>query len=430
MISDSGKLNRNSAPPSFHSSNRFRLALFLGALLRLFLIVFTEGTHDVDIWQSHAGWTRQYGLIGYYEWQEVFNHPPFMGIAMSAGWARALELGVPFHVFLRAPFALLDLGTALLLTTLFSGARARNIVFACYWLNPLAILFSAYHGNTDTGVAFFALLATVAAVRGSAVAAGVAIGVGLWIKLPVVLAIPALFFFFNGWRPRFAFLAAALLTGFSTYLPALFEAPLLVYERVFAYPGLRIETPGGVPIWTIWSIFGVVDAAPAGLRAVLERVIDAHATYNTFICLTPIALFAWLRRRETTGSELGATVLGSFLLFYALNNNFLSFQYLAWSIPFWFFAPTRFVALATLVIGGYVYGAYAFFCDDLLLRGKWDFFAHASWPMWLLLLRDAALVLCFGTASVFLGRALRAEVRALRSAVVARRSVAGSPPAR
>jgi hypothetical protein len=199
-----------------------------------------------------------------------------------------------------------------------------------------------------------------------------------------------------------------------TYLPAFIEAPLLVYERVFAYSGLRIETPGGVPIWTIWSVFGAVEAAPAGLRALLETVIEAHAEYNTLVCLSPVVFFAWLRRRETRAAELGATLLGSFLLFYALNNNFLSFQYLAWSIPFWFFAPVRFVAIATLVIGGYVYGAYAFFCDDLLLRGKWDFSAHASWPLWLLLLRDAALVLSFAAASVFMGLALRAEIAARR----------------
>ena len=338
-----------------------------------------------------------------------------MGIAMAVGWARALEFGMPFHIYLRAPFALLDLGTAILLATLFVGARTRRIVFTCYWLHPLALIFSAYHGNTDTGVAFFALLATVAAARGSALAAGIAIGVGLWIKLPVVLAVPALFFFFDGWRRRSAFLAAAFLIALTTYLPALFEAPLLIYERVLAYPGLRIETQGGVPIWTIWSVFGAVEAAPAGLRALLEKVIEAHAAYNTIVCLSPIVLYAWLRRRETTGAELGATVLGSFLLFYALNNNFLSFQYLAWSIPFWFFAPVRFFALATLTIGGYVYGAYAFFCDDLLLRGKWDFFAHASWPMWLLLLRDAAILVCVGAAAVFLGSALRTEVAARRA---------------
>ena len=56
-------------------------ALALGALLRLHFVAFTEGTYDVLLWESHAVWIRQYGLIGYYEWQEMFNAPPFMGFS-------------------------------------------------------------------------------------------------------------------------------------------------------------------------------------------------------------------------------------------------------------------------------------------------------------------------------------------------------------
>ena len=41
------------------------LVLGLGATLRAWLAIFTEGTDDVSIWFSHAGWTRQQGLVGY-----------------------------------------------------------------------------------------------------------------------------------------------------------------------------------------------------------------------------------------------------------------------------------------------------------------------------------------------------------------------------
>ena len=78
------------------------LALGLGAALRAWLVVFTEGTDDVPIWFSHAGWTRQQGLVGYYEWQEVFNHPPFIGKAMSLLWMVARTTEIPFALLLRA----------------------------------------------------------------------------------------------------------------------------------------------------------------------------------------------------------------------------------------------------------------------------------------------------------------------------------------
>lgn len=385
------------------------IALAIGVAIRAYLAAFTQGTDDVRIWFSHAGWTRQYGLVGYYEWQEVFNHPPFIGKLLSLLWVFAREFGLSFSVLLRAPFALLDLGNALLLLWIFRGSPYRFAIFACYWLHPLSMIYSAYHGNTDTAVAFFCLLAVGAAARGSAVASGIALGMGLWVKLPVVLAAPALLFFFDGWRRRLSFTAAALLVGVSTYLPVAIQAPGLLYERVFAYPGLQIETPGGTPIWGVWSLFGIVDALPAAWRFHVRSAIETHAAYNTAICVLPILAFAWLRRRERTARALGVSLCGSFAIFYGFNNNFLSFQYFAWSIPFWFFPGVLFPALATLAIGGYVYGAYALFCGSPFLLGEWNFRAHPLWPGWLLLLRDASVLLCFASAWAFLGVAAHRE---------------------
>ena len=66
-------------------------------------------------------------------------------------------------MLLRAPFAGLDLGTALLLLRLFRDSPFRYAVFAAYWVHPLALIFSAYHGNTDPAIAFFVLLAVLVA---------------------------------------------------------------------------------------------------------------------------------------------------------------------------------------------------------------------------------------------------------------------------
>src|SRR5439155_730200 len=66
--------------------------------------------------------------------------------------------GIPFRILLRAPFALVDAGTAFLLLLLLGDCRWRFVAAAAYWLNPLSIIFSAYHGNTDSAVAFFLVL--------------------------------------------------------------------------------------------------------------------------------------------------------------------------------------------------------------------------------------------------------------------------------
>jgi hypothetical protein len=372
------------------------LALALGAALRVYLLVFTEGTFDVAIKLHHGTQVGSLGLLEYYRQAQVFNHPPLMGEWFAALARLAEASGIPFRLLLRAPFALLDLGSALLLLRLMGDCKWRYAIFAAYWLHPLAAIYSAYHGNTDSALAFFALLAVGLVSR--PVAAGAALGVGLWVKLPVLVAAPALFFAFPAWRERGRFAAAALGVGLVGYLPALALEPQLLFERIVAYPGSGVETPRGIPIWGIVHVLGL-----AGTRAA-----ELLAEYNTLVCWVPILVFAWLRRGQLAPRELGASVCGSFLLLYGLTS-FWAWQYLAWSVPFWFFLGWRFAALATLLLGGYVYGAYALFTGSPWLLGRWDFVGHAPWPMLLDVLRSASVLLCFVSAGVLLVRAVLAE---------------------
>src|SRR5207244_6112267 len=134
----------------------------------------------------------------------------------------------PFRIFLRAPFAFLDASTTFLLLLLLGGCRWRFVAAAAYLYNPLSIIFSAYHGNTDSAVAFFLLLCVWLLSKDKLLAAAIALGVSLWIKLPTVLAIPALFFFISNWRRRFLFLAVAAVAVLATYVPSLIDAPAMV----------------------------------------------------------------------------------------------------------------------------------------------------------------------------------------------------------
>ena len=178
------------------------IALALGAAVRVLLLCFTEGSFDVAIKAHHGRSVNEFGLLEYYRRSEIFNHPPLMGRFFAGLQWLAATTGAPFGLLLRAPFALLDLGSAWLLMRLFSDSPYRYAVLAGYWLSPVAILFSAYHGNTDSAIAFFVLLSMLAATRGRVLAAGAALGVGLWIKLPALIAAPALFFCLPAWRDR------------------------------------------------------------------------------------------------------------------------------------------------------------------------------------------------------------------------------------
>ncbi len=380
----------------------FWLALALGAALRAWLVVATDGTFDVAIKAVHGHSVNTFGVLGTYERSEIFNHPPAMGRFFAAAESLAQWSGVPFRACLRAPFALIDLATVLLLLRALRTSRWRFAAAAAYWLHPLTLLFSAYHGNTDTAVAFFCLLAMVATVAGRALPAGAALGVGLWVKLPVLVAAPVLCLAFATWRARALFAAAVLAVGALGALPELAQDPALLYRRIVAYPGTGVVTPRGIAVWGLWY----------ALRLSGTPLADSAAAWNTPLCFAPILLLAWLRRGERESRALGAALCASFALLYG-TTSFWAFQYLAWSLPFWLFLPARIAAPVTLLLAAYVYGVYALFTGSPLLLGRWDFVRHAPWPPVLSWLRDASVLACFLVGWGSLARAvlrLRARV--------------------
>src|SRR5216684_8705313 len=238
-----------------HPGIWFWFVIALGAALRFYLVVLTNGTQDVDIWERHARDVREHGLIGYYHGDPSANHPPFVSEVESLFLRAADATGIPFRIFLRAPFALIDAGTTFLLLLLLGACRWRFVAAAAYWLNPLSIIFSAYHGNTDSAVAFFLLFCVWLLSKDKFLAAAFALGVSLWIKLPTVLALPALVFFIQGWRKRIIFLASFGLVVLTGYLPALIQDPRAVYVGVFGYRGIALQSVAGIPVWGTRVLF-------------------------------------------------------------------------------------------------------------------------------------------------------------------------------
>ena len=74
----------------------FWVVIALGAALRFYLVVFTEGTYDVTIWEQHARGVSELGLFDYYHSSPKANHPPFILEAESLLWRGAQSSGIPF----------------------------------------------------------------------------------------------------------------------------------------------------------------------------------------------------------------------------------------------------------------------------------------------------------------------------------------------
>jgi uncharacterized membrane protein len=371
-------------------------AIAAGALARAWLVFGTAGTLDVDVWAGHAWEINQKGLIAYYHGgQYIFNHPPLMGEIFSRLYVLAAQTGIPFAALLRAPFAILDFGTALLLLQLLADHPRRDWFFAAYWLLPLTIVFSSYHGNTDSALAFFLVGAVIGVSRGRPLVAGAVLGVGLWIKFPAILAVPALAFGLVGWKHRLRFIVATGVVASASYLPALLQDPAVVIDSVFFYPGLQIQTPAGIRIWGSQLFFPDTPEFEPIARAIYRA--------NTWICVLPVAFLAWARRERRGPIEIAGNVGAGYAVFYGLTN-FWAFQYLAWALPLWLVAGRRFTIPALLVSTGYVLGLYIWLCDSWILAGSWDWMGRPRWPQWILWLRDGCVLFFLGSALFLLVR--------------------------
>jgi len=385
-------------------------AIFAGLAIRSYLAIFTEGTYDVILWQQHAEGISKLGLIGYYHTTSDMNHPPFISILIYWLWGISQVFGLKFCILLRAPFVLLDFGSTLLLLQLFKNNRYRFLIAACYWLHPLAMIFSAYHGNTDSSVAFFLLLCVWLLSKDKIIWAAAAMGVSLWVKLPGVMAMPAIIFFLHGWRKRLVFLVVTGLVGISTYVPAILEDPAIVLKNVFGYRGLIILLGQGNLVWGIHIfIIDFLRTLSPRWQEMLSQPVAFTLAKSWQISLLLVVLLSWLRRSGKTIERLCATIGASYTILCGFSF-FWGFQYFAWSIPFWFFLSPVFLSAATILAGGYVYSVYWLFCGNPWLMGLWDFNRSPHWPAIVIIFRDLAVLFFFISGCVFLGSAIYEQV--------------------
>jgi hypothetical protein len=388
--------------PSFSKrKSAFWAAMLIGAALRIYCFVFTNGTGDMDDWEDHAQQVRDRGLIGYYHANSFANHPPFISKVGALILQIATATGIPFRILFRAPFALLDAGNAFLLFSLLPESRWRFLATACYWLSPAAILISAYHGNTDTAVAFFLLLTVWLATKQRILSSGAAFGASLWVKLPGILALPALLILFRRWRLRALFLLAASVMALSTYLPALIQDYKIIYANVFGYRGLILQTATGVPLWgpsvLLFSTLAPIQAWPEKyLRPVLFLL-----EHSGWIAIAAILLLSWLRRNRAAPQEVCATIGMAYAVLFGFSD-YWAFQYFAWALPFWFFLRWWFSIPAVALTSAYLYALHWTFCGNGWLLGRWDFLGHQNLPLPVLAIRNLAVSFFLISACLFL----------------------------
>jgi hypothetical protein len=335
-------MDREQLPPSLEARPRGRalqvtwLLIGVAALaLRLWVMSCTIGTNDMEAWRGFAVYIQEHGLVATYHAVAEFNHPPLMGewarLALAVSGGSSGVASFPF-VFKLLPFA----GDVLSAWLLFSYARERQTIAralalsAIFLCNPCSLLITAYHGNTDPLLAALCLWAALAAGRGRMLAAGLALGAALNVKLiPSVLVVPLAF-------------AAASRKDLGRYVGG-----LLVMSIPFVWALLAVKGPflthvlayNSVPgMWGINLLITDLEAIRhlgAGLGAWREPFF-ASARY---LILGGSACLALLAKPRTQQSTIAVCAFG-LCLSLVLAAGF-GYQYLAWPLPLLFAREPR-----------------------------------------------------------------------------------------
>ena len=244
---------------------RLRLVVIFSAavatMLKLQIAARTEGSNDVGIFGAFAEGVRDFGPVGVYGHHfevSLYNHGPLVGWYLAAiNWLLDHHV-TSFPFLIRVPACLADFVTALLvfeLVRLVRSPRDAAVAAVLVVWSPVLFVISGFHGNTDPVFVMFTLLSVyLLVVRGWALAAGVAFGIAVSIKLvPVVLA-PLLVVVLVrlGWRRVGAFAGGGAIVFGLLWLPVVVSRWQAFRAQVLEYNGSAIRQ-WGLPQFLTWA---------------------------------------------------------------------------------------------------------------------------------------------------------------------------------
>jgi|SRR5215213_3116966 len=292
------------------------IALGIATLVKLVLAAVTIGTNDVVTWRSFADNAMLCGACAYQfpgPTGDPFNHPPFIIhflklIGTSTTW---------FPFWLRLPAILADIGMVLLVARLIPRMSTRLMVLLA--LNPVSILVSGFHGNTDPLMIFFVVLTVYLLKMGQLNWAAAAFGMAINIKVVPLLLIPAILVYIWSWKSArsailFGCIAAVVVLALS--MPYVLSDPQVIAKATLGYRGMYGQ----------WGIGRILFAFPISRAG---HGIAARLAQTLIIVLT-LALAVYLNRRKIDlVYQIGLIFFALFFL-----SSGVAVQYLSWPVPF------------------------------------------------------------------------------------------------
>ncbi|MGE5609404.1 MAG: glycosyltransferase 87 family protein [Bacillota bacterium] len=337
---------------------------------KVWLALRTFGSNDVLYWERFLQGYRDLGGAGLYRQYGLFNHPPFMvHVLWVMGWLTDAT-GVWFPFWLRLPAILADLGSVVLVYRMMvgdSGQSAARWAAAKRWGttkrgmavvlmagSPISVLVSGFHGNTDPVMIFFVLLSVYLVERRWPVwVAGVAMGMGMCIKVVPVIFMPAIFLYLPDMRRRVEYFGTVGATFVAASMPVIMQDPVIVAVKVFGYGS----------IYGHWGLSRLASWLPGSwdwVNVGLER-------YGRYGAVGMVVAAAFWMNRRTEKPRLFVQCGVVMFVFMSLSVGF-GIQYLAWLVPW---VVELGVAACVLCYG--TSGVFQFLVYNYWSRGMWYF---------------------------------------------------------
>jgi len=313
--------------------------LFVAVAATVFLVkcysaFVTVGSGDMPLWERFLASIREHGVISTYysgglyvsphgSYINPFNHPPFIAHFLRFVGGLADLTGLPFRFWFRFITAVADIGSALILYRLLRISDLFNpVAFLLYLLAPATLIISGYHGNTDTLMIFFLLLAIYATQTGRAAwICGLVFGMALNIKLVPIAVAPAFIFFLPDWKRRVEFIVMASLVFFIGSLPYIIQDPVVIYHKVFGYRSVAAR-------WGITRFLAGFADTPW-----FVSFFNVFVRLGNYVLLAVFAAFAIQMNRRVPRLPLYVQVGTIMFLFMSFTLGY-GHNYLPWLDPF------------------------------------------------------------------------------------------------
>jgi Glycosyltransferase family 87 len=346
----------------------FLVALAATTIFKLYLAAMTSGTIDVPGFERHLENIRAFGIGVYHTagiFNTPFNHPPpVIYYLKSIGWL-ADSTNISFGFWLRLLPTLADIGSALTIYRLMKP----NYSLIALVLSPAAILVSGYHGNTDSIMIWFVVLAVYLIETGRFGWAGMAFGMSLCVKIMPLCFVPV-FFLYS--KRRASFFAMASLTVMALWLPYFIQDPKGIASNLFGYQS----------IYGHWGLtllsFLTFRETPRYLHDPYD-VQGTHAAFAQFLKFASVGgilLASWWFRRRPLLAQCGFIVA----IVLTLAPGFGT-QYLIWLVPFVPAVGLRPSVYYHATSGIYLYAVYT--CHEVSVCVPQPIFALLSFICWL-----------------------------------------------